>query len=223
MSETVESATNGGENGNPESENTTEEPKVNGMKDVLPDSEAPGTEEPEEDEEESKDNEEKDDGDKRPRRSTAKPAEVSVKKTPKKAAPRGRKSTGPSGGADGESAALKNKLPPYKEIAVELCTKTIVIGKGTDFKCIPRAELTAIPNKEGKFGVGDLIWAKMTGYPWWPCMIAIDPQTGKHSRISGKFFVFFISGFVAKIHLFFQTNRCFLQSRSCLSCSIFWR
>uniref|UniRef100_A0A671SM41 Histone-lysine N-methyltransferase NSD2-like n=1 Tax=Sinocyclocheilus anshuiensis TaxID=1608454 RepID=A0A671SM41_9TELE len=27
-----------------------------------------------------------------------------------------------------------------------------------------------------QFSVGDVIWAKVSGYPWWPCMITTDPE-----------------------------------------------
>jgi len=26
-----------------------------------------------------------------------------------------------------------------------------------------------------KWQVGDVLWAKVTGHPWWPCMVAYDP------------------------------------------------
>lgn len=32
--------------------------------------------------------------------------------------------------------------------------------------------------------VGDLLWAKMTGHPWWPCMLSYDPSLGLYTRSS---------------------------------------
>uniref|UniRef100_UPI00358EDF5A histone-lysine N-methyltransferase NSD2 isoform X2 n=1 Tax=Myxine glutinosa TaxID=7769 RepID=UPI00358EDF5A len=32
---------------------------------------------------------------------------------------------------------------------------------------------------------GDLVWAKVTGYPWWPCMVAQDPKACTHTWIKG--------------------------------------
>jgi hypothetical protein len=52
---------------------------------------------------------------------------------------------------------------------------------------VDRNILTSIPPKEGDYEVGDLIWAKVQGYPWWPCMVSIDPILGKYSKISGIF------------------------------------
>jgi hypothetical protein len=52
---------------------------------------------------------------------------------------------------------------------------------------VDRNILTTIPPKEGDYEVGDLIWAKVQGYPWWPCMVSIDPILGKYSKISGIF------------------------------------
>ena len=36
--------------------------------------------------------------------------------------------------------------------------------------------------------VGDVVWAKMEGHPWWPSMICKHPSTGKHIKKTGKFF-----------------------------------
>uniref|UniRef100_A0A8C4QXA2 Uncharacterized protein n=1 Tax=Eptatretus burgeri TaxID=7764 RepID=A0A8C4QXA2_EPTBU len=33
---------------------------------------------------------------------------------------------------------------------------------------------------------GDLVWAKVTGYPWWPCMVAQDPKACTHTWIKGE-------------------------------------
>ncbi|XP_068194751.1 histone-lysine N-methyltransferase NSD2 isoform X2 [Antennarius striatus] len=40
------------------------------------------------------------------------------------------------------------------------------------------------------FAVGDLVWTKVSGYPWWPCMVTTDPECDCHfkrkQRASGK-------------------------------------
>uniref|UniRef100_A0A672S5C7 Histone-lysine N-methyltransferase NSD2-like n=1 Tax=Sinocyclocheilus grahami TaxID=75366 RepID=A0A672S5C7_SINGR len=33
-----------------------------------------------------------------------------------------------------------------------------------------------------QFSVGDVIWAKVSGYPWWPCMITTDPEINMHFK-----------------------------------------
>ncbi|XP_029448352.1 histone-lysine N-methyltransferase NSD2 [Rhinatrema bivittatum] len=37
-----------------------------------------------------------------------------------------------------------------------------------------------------KYNVGDLVWSKVSGYPWWPCMVSSDPVLHSHSRLKGK-------------------------------------
>lgn len=37
-----------------------------------------------------------------------------------------------------------------------------------------------------QFSVGDIVWAKVCGYPWWPCMITTDPEFNLHFRENGK-------------------------------------
>lgn len=84
----------------------------------------------------------------------------------------------------------KSKLPKYESVPVVLETKSIYIKANeiSKFNSLDRLHLTTAPSKEGLFEVGDLIWAKMIGYPWWPCMISVDPETGHYSRIAGFWF-----------------------------------
>ncbi|MBN3281304.1 NSD2 methyltransferase, partial [Polyodon spathula] len=37
-----------------------------------------------------------------------------------------------------------------------------------------------------KFGVGDVVWTKVSGYPWWPCMVATDPNLNHHIKLKGQ-------------------------------------
>lgn len=41
-------------------------------------------------------------------------------------------------------------------------------------------------SKPAKFNIGDMVWAKLTGHPWWPCMIWPDPEEHVHTRFTGK-------------------------------------
>lgn len=34
--------------------------------------------------------------------------------------------------------------------------------------------------------VGDLVWSKVSGHPWWPCMVAYDPNLGVYTRMKGS-------------------------------------
>lgn len=36
-----------------------------------------------------------------------------------------------------------------------------------------------------KYNVGDLVWSKVSGYPWWPCMVSADPLLHSHSKLKG--------------------------------------
>ncbi|XP_059743826.1 histone-lysine N-methyltransferase NSD2 isoform X2 [Bos taurus] len=37
-----------------------------------------------------------------------------------------------------------------------------------------------------KYDVGDLVWSKVSGYPWWPCMVSADPLLHSHTRLKGQ-------------------------------------
>uniref|UniRef100_A0A8C5FXC5 Nuclear receptor binding SET domain protein 2 n=1 Tax=Gadus morhua TaxID=8049 RepID=A0A8C5FXC5_GADMO len=32
------------------------------------------------------------------------------------------------------------------------------------------------------FSVGDVVWTKVSGYPWWPCMVSTDPELEHHTK-----------------------------------------
>ncbi|XP_013867271.1 histone-lysine N-methyltransferase NSD2 [Austrofundulus limnaeus] len=37
-----------------------------------------------------------------------------------------------------------------------------------------------------RFSVGDLVWTKVSGYPWWPCMVTTDPEFSCHVKKKQK-------------------------------------
>ncbi|XP_060542463.1 histone-lysine N-methyltransferase NSD2 [Pantherophis guttatus] len=37
-----------------------------------------------------------------------------------------------------------------------------------------------------KYSVGDVVWSKVTGYPWWPCMISTDPLLHSFTKLNGQ-------------------------------------
>ena len=48
---------------------------------------------------------------------------------------------------------------------------------------VPREQLLQVPPSEGaNYEAGDIIWAKIHNYPWWPCMITVDPTTSKYTK-----------------------------------------
>ncbi|RWS12499.1 histone-lysine N-methyltransferase NSD2-like isoform X2 [Dinothrombium tinctorium] len=76
--------------------------------------------------------------------------------------------------------------PKKKSISPKNERKSILLTSSTDnIQICDRETLTTIPDKEGDYMVGDLLWSKLPGYPWWPCMISIDPVLGSYSKIGG--------------------------------------
>ncbi|KAF5892023.1 histone-lysine N-methyltransferase NSD3 isoform X2, partial [Clarias magur] len=44
----------------------------------------------------------------------------------------------------------------------------------------------AAPSVCVEYEIGDLVWAKVGTYPWWPCMVSSDPQLKVHTRINTR-------------------------------------
>lgn len=38
---------------------------------------------------------------------------------------------------------------------------------------------------KSEFNIGDLVWAKLSGHPWWPCMVSAAPNSSLHYRLMG--------------------------------------
>uniref|UniRef100_A0A8C9ALG1 Nuclear receptor binding SET domain protein 2 n=1 Tax=Prolemur simus TaxID=1328070 RepID=A0A8C9ALG1_PROSS len=53
-----------------------------------------------------------------------------------------------------------------------------------------------------KYNIGDLVWSKVSGYPWWPCMVSADPLLHNYTKLKGifksKMFVHLTSHIVLK-------------------------
>ena len=43
-----------------------------------------------------------------------------------------------------------------------------------------------VDEKPCEWLVGDLVWSKVSGHPWWPCMVAYDPNLGIYTKMKGK-------------------------------------
>ncbi|XP_038160624.1 histone-lysine N-methyltransferase NSD2 [Cyprinodon tularosa] len=42
------------------------------------------------------------------------------------------------------------------------------------------------PHPSVRFSVGDLVWTKVSGYPWWPCMVTTDAELNSHFKPKQK-------------------------------------
>nr|XP_061798762.1 histone-lysine N-methyltransferase NSD2-like [Nerophis lumbriciformis] len=42
------------------------------------------------------------------------------------------------------------------------------------------------PLSPSSFSVGDVVWTKVSGYPWWPCIVTTDPELHLHVKPNAK-------------------------------------
>ncbi|XP_041368647.1 histone-lysine N-methyltransferase NSD2-like isoform X2 [Gigantopelta aegis] len=97
------------------------------------------------------------------------------------------KKESPTSIANREKRQIKRKLPQDETEVAEKAPKEAKAAM------IPKAAVVKAPvskvekEKPPKWLVGDLLWAKVSGHPWWPCMVSYDPYTGLYTRITGGF------------------------------------
>lgn len=88
-------------------------------------------------------------------------------------------------------------------------TSTIYIPLSPTVKSIrTREELTHVPprgEESGSYNVGDLLWVKLPGYPYWPAMISRDPIDGRFARCSA-------TGFTYHVQYFGESTRNWIQA-----------
>ncbi|KAA8583923.1 DNA mismatch repair protein Msh6 [Etheostoma spectabile] len=64
--------------------------------------------------------------------------------------------------------------------------KSIKSSKGGFSKLFGDKAPTAKPSNTCTFSAGVLVWAKLEGHPWWPCMVVPQPLTGQQMRGRGR-------------------------------------
>ncbi|KAI1887403.1 hypothetical protein AGOR_G00189940 [Albula goreensis] len=79
----------------------------------------------------------------------------------------------------------KPRLPAVPEPSPVTTTPEDVV-EAADEVC-KQPEVQAVEVKEEnplqvRFHVGDVVWTKVSGYPWWPCMVTTDPGLNKHIK-----------------------------------------
>ncbi|CAG2185920.1 Histone-lysine N-methyltransferase, H3 lysine-36 and H4 lysine-20 specific,Histone-lysine N-methyltransferase NSD2,Histone-lysine N-methyltransferase NSD3 [Mytilus edulis] len=60
--------------------------------------------------------------------------------------------------------------------------------KGGSYKNIFDDKVVEVVEEEKpvEWLVGDCLWGKVAGHPWWPCMVSFDPHTGIYTKMQGK-------------------------------------
>ncbi|XP_019381481.1 PREDICTED: histone-lysine N-methyltransferase NSD2 isoform X1 [Gavialis gangeticus] len=61
----------------------------------------------------------------------------------------------------------------------------------TEKKTSVKRDATQITVKEDKvhllkYNIGDLVWSKVSGFPWWPCMVSADPVLHSYTKLKGQ-------------------------------------
>jgi len=63
------------------------------------------------------------------------------------------------------------------------------------------------PTVECQWTVGQLAWARVGNFPFWPCMVTVDPTSRIYYKLRGKFlmliyiYIYIYIYFIPKLHL----------------------
>uniref|UniRef100_A0A8B9LU49 Nuclear receptor binding SET domain protein 2 n=1 Tax=Astyanax mexicanus TaxID=7994 RepID=A0A8B9LU49_ASTMX len=75
--------------------------------------------------------------------------------------------------------------PPLPAL-VWLCFKCRVMSVAEEDTCMEGVNEVKVTHSQeqphAQFAVGDVVWTKVSGYPWWPCVVTTDPETNLHFR-----------------------------------------
>ncbi|CAM9375520.1 unnamed protein product [Lampetra fluviatilis] len=88
--------------------------------------------------------------------------------------------------------------------AADVKQSTLVRTKGRPRKLQPvkgpPGSGTSVPpvSHPDLYSIGDVVWAKISGHPWWPCMVSCDPKLGIHMRVKGQ-----VKSFTRQYHVQF--------------------
>ena len=64
----------------------------------------------------------------------------------------------------------------------------------------------------GEYSLGDMLWARVSGHPWWPCNVAPDPTLDIYLKKNSKLFSL----------LYISTSIVWMHINYCFSYSSFW-
>ncbi|XP_075427197.1 histone-lysine N-methyltransferase NSD2 isoform X1 [Ascaphus truei] len=73
------------------------------------------------------------------------------------------------------------------KLSVEVSTKSNS-SESSEIKSLSDSETSEIKDEDSSFkhSIGDMVWSKVSGYPWWPCMVTSDPVLYSHTKIKGQ-------------------------------------
>ncbi|XP_061694041.1 DNA mismatch repair protein Msh6 isoform X2 [Syngnathoides biaculeatus] len=78
------------------------------------------------------------------------------------------------------------KLPPSR--ATKVKPKSVVKNPKGGFNKVvgDKASTAKLESSTCAFSAGSLVWTKLEGHPWWPCMVVPQPLTGQQMRGRGR-------------------------------------
>uniref|UniRef100_A0A8B9HPN9 DNA mismatch repair protein n=1 Tax=Astyanax mexicanus TaxID=7994 RepID=A0A8B9HPN9_ASTMX len=90
--------------------------------------------------------------------------------------------------ADLPSSVSKSSVSPKEEakLAAQSAKPSRSLAKAAQAKLFGEKTLPPKQSSSFTFHAGDLVWAKLEGHPWWPCMVVPHPINGQQMRGKGR-------------------------------------
>ncbi|VDI06737.1 Hypothetical predicted protein [Mytilus galloprovincialis] len=64
--------------------------------------------------------------------------------------------------------------------------KSSPVTKKEDNKAASIVKSPPHMTKPIEWSIGDCLWSKVSGHPWWPCMVAVEKQCGDYTKMQGR-------------------------------------
>ena len=84
-------------------------------------------------------------------------------------------------------APVEGKRQRKPKVIVDEDELSVSPSKKPDVESPKPVKTSPVIEKPTEWMLGDLLWGKVSGHPWWPCMVAYDPVEGLFTKMKCRY------------------------------------